>query len=119
MTMPANILVADDDRSILGLYARIFSGTGYSVSAVETFADALKMLRSRDFDLLITDLEFPDGVGTELIRVFSEGKAGARSLLVTGSTSEMESLRGCGADACIEKPFKVEKLMEAVSRALA
>jgi DNA-binding NtrC family response regulator len=117
--MPANILVADDDKSMLGLYARIFSGAEYSVSAAGTFAEASEMLRSKDFDLLVTDLEFPDGVGTELIRLFIETKAGARSLLVTGSASEIDSLRSCGAADCIEKPFKVERFMEAVSRALA
>lgn len=117
--MSAKILVADDDKSMLGLYARIFSGTDYAVSAAETFAEAREMLRSRDFDLLITDLEFPDGVGTDLIRFFNEAKMGARSLLVTGSTTEINSLRSCGAADCIEKPFKVERFMEAVSRALA
>ena len=117
--MPANILVADDDRSMLGLYTRIFTGTDYSISEAETFTDALELLRSRDFDLLITDLVFPDGVGTDLIRAFSEAKAGAKSLLVTGSTAEIDSLKGCGAEACIEKPFKVERFMEVVSRALA
>ena len=76
--MPAKILVADDDRSMLNLYAKIFSGTEYSVTPAASFAEAASLLEKGEFDLLITDFMFPDGVGTELIRLFNEAKADAR-----------------------------------------
>ena len=116
--MPVNILIADDDTSILHLYSRLFLGKGYSISTAETFAEASALLRGNDYDLLITDFTFPDGLGTELIKIFSEAKAGARSILVTGAPDAAKKLAREGVRNYIEKPFKVEKFMEAVTKAL-
>lgn len=115
--MPAKILVADDDKTMLGLYSRIFSGMEYSISMAESFREALEMLRSADFDLLITDFMFPDGLGTDLIRAFAaEGKQG-KSLLVSGSCS-VEELKASGVKCYLEKPFKIENFLALVSEAL-
>ncbi len=116
--MPVNILIADDDTSILRLYSRLFSGKGYSISTAETFAEASSLLRGNDYDLLITDFTFPDGLGTELIKIFNEAKAGARSILVTGAPDAAKKLAREGVLNYIEKPFQVEKFMEAVTKAL-
>lgn len=117
--MPAKILVADDDRSMLNLYAKIFSGTDYSVTPAASFAEAASLLKNGEFDLLVTDFMFPDGVGTELIRLYNEAKEDARSLLVTGSPSA-DAHRSCAGISCyIEKPFRVEQFLEAVEKALA
>ncbi|PKM97051.1 MAG: hypothetical protein CVU79_10385 [Elusimicrobia bacterium HGW-Elusimicrobia-3] len=116
--MSKTILVADDDRAMLGLYDRIFSNTDFSVSKAETFAEAAGLLRERKYDLLITDFMFPDGLGTELIRLFREAGGERKSLLVTGTPYAIENLR-CEGDYCfVEKPFKVERFMELVQTAI-
>jgi DNA-binding NtrC family response regulator len=115
--MPVNILVADDDKSILRLYSRIFSGKEYSLTTAESFAAASGLLLSNDYDLLITDLMFPDGVGTELIKIFNKSKADARSLLVTGTPQAKEMLDRDGVDY-VEKPFRVESFLEKVNEIL-
>jgi len=116
--MPVNILVADDDKAMLSLYSRIFSGTGYTISKADTFAAASELLLKNDYDLLITDLLFPDGVGTELIKIFSAAKAGAKSLLVTGSPDSGVKFARKGVTDYIEKPFKREALLAAVAKAV-
>ena len=117
-TMPKNILVADDDKAMIGLYSRLFSQTEHCVSQAMSFADASRLLREKDYDLLITDYMFPDGVGTELIRMFS-GAGRGRSLMVTGSACAKSQL-DCGCVyTYIEKPFKVHDFMDAVEKALA
>lgn len=116
--MPKNILVADDDKAMISLYSRLFSGTDYCVSSALSFAEAARLLREKAYDLLITDFMFPDGVGTELIRIYSESGRG-KCLMVTGSPCAKDQLYcGC-AYAYIEKPFKVRDLMNAVEKALA
>lgn len=117
--MSINILVADDDKAILRLYSRVFSGTDYSIFKAETFAEASSLILKNDYDLLITDLMFPDGVGTELIKLFNARKADAKSLLVTGTTGSKEKLAQQGVSDYLEKPFKMEQLLAAVDRALA
>ncbi|MDP2866328.1 MAG: response regulator [Elusimicrobiota bacterium] len=117
--MPITILAADDDKAILRLYTRMFSGEGYALTKVETFEEAAALISRNDYDLLITDLMFPDGIGTELIKAFNKKKADARTLLVTGSTNAREMLAGEGMNEYIEKPFKVENFLEAVNKVLS
>lgn len=117
--MPVKILAADDDKAILRVYSRIFSGTGYDLTLAGTFNEAAGLLRRNDYDLLITDLMFPDGLGTELIKMFNASKAGARSLLVTGSSSARDILAGEGVGEYVEKPFRVEDFLATVGKVLS
>jgi len=117
--MPRNILVADDDRSMLNLYNKIFSMTDYSISMAESFAEASRLIDANDYDLLITDLMFPDGLGTELIKAFRARKSGAKSFLVTGSKGIVEVSEEPKVEGYFEKPFNLEGFMSAVSKALA
>ena len=116
--MPVSILVADDDKAMLNLYTRIFSGTDYSIVTAESFTAAADLIRNNDYDLLVTDLMFPDGIGTELVKLFEKKRAGARSLVVTGSAPLDKNLLKSGAAAYFEKPFKVESFMAAVENAV-
>jgi len=117
--MPVNILVADDEKAMISLYLRIFAGTGYTITTAETFSEAADLIQENNFDLLVTDFIFPDGVGTELIKLFNERKAGAKSLLVTGTPDAKEKLAEQGMYDYIEKPFRMELLLAAVNKALA
>ena len=116
--MPASILVADDDKVMLNLYSRIFSGKDYSIVMASSFSEAADLIKNNSYDLLVTDLMFPDGIGTELVKLFEKKRAGARSLVVTGSAPADRSLLKSGATAVFEKPFKVESFMAAVENAV-
>ena len=115
--MPRSILVADDDAAMLDVYARLFAGTDYLVSETSSFAEAARLINSRNYDLLITDLMLGDGLGTDLIKIFERKQAGAKCLLVTGSVEILPPEQI--PDAYFEKPFKVEVFMAAVAKALA
>lgn len=117
--MPKSILVADDDKAMINLYRMIFSRTDYSISKASSFAEAKQLIALNNYDLLITDLMFPDGLGTELIKLFEEKQNGAKSLLVTGSTLELEPKLLPESVRYFEKPFKIEPFLSAVTKALA
>jgi len=115
--MPGSILVADDDEAMLDVYARLFAGTDYLISKASSFAAAARLINSRKYDLLITDLMLGDGLGTDLIKLFEKKHAGARSLLVSGSVAILppEQIPA----VYFEKPFRAEVFMEAVHKALS
>jgi two-component system cell cycle response regulator CpdR len=117
--MPRNILVADDDVAMLSLYTRIFSKTDYTLSQASSFTEAAGLIRSNDYDLLITDMMFPDGLGTELIKLFDKKRDGAKSMLVTGSGSEIDPKSIPAVAGYFEKPFKLRAFMAAVDKVLA
>jgi len=115
--MSRSILVADDDAAMLDVYTRLFTGTDYLIFKTSSFAAAARLLKSNNYDLLITDLMLGDGLGTDLIKIFERKRAGAKSLLVTGSIGIL-ALEQIPA-VYFEKPFKAEVFMAAVAEALA
>jgi two-component system response regulator PilR (NtrC family) len=114
--MPKRILVADDDPAMLKVYERLLARLDHSVEKAATFAEAAALIAEREFDLLITDLMLPDGLGTDLIKFFEENRVGARSLLVTGSAREVSP--DALPENYFEKPFDVGAFMAAVAAAL-
>ena len=117
--MPKQILVADDDPVLLNLYARMLAGTGYAVSRAASFAEAAALINSNNYDLLVTDLMFPDGVGTDLITIFERKQGCAKCILVTGSVSEIDPNKIPALAGYFEKPLDTNAFMAAVTKALA
>jgi len=117
--MPARILIADDDTAMLKLYRRIFAELEHSVTLAASVAEASGLISSNNYDLLITDFDFGDGTGAELIDLFSRRKAGAKSFLVTGSSSGGDKTKLEGLAGYFEKPFNIRQFVTAVEEALA
>lgn len=117
--MPKQILVADDDLVLLNLYARMLAGTGYAVSRAATFAEAAALISSNNYDLLVTDLVFPDGMGTDLITIFERKQGCAKCILVTGAASELAQAKIPVLAGYFEKPLNADAFLAAVTKALA
>jgi DNA-binding NtrC family response regulator len=58
MSSPARILIADDQPDILEALRLLLKGEGHQVETVKTPQGVLKALESRDFDLLVMDLNY-------------------------------------------------------------
>lgn len=113
------ILIADDDKAMLKLYTRLFTAEKIAFEAAGSVAEALELIAGENFDLLITDFEFGDGLGTEIIGSFKKKRPGGKSLIVTGSAPNDERLLKSGADEFFAKPFECGEFMETVKQALA
>ncbi|MCM2266490.1 MAG: response regulator [Elusimicrobiales bacterium] len=117
--MPAKILVTDDDAAMLKLYKRLFAEADYSVTLAASVAEASTLITTNTYDLLITDYELQDGKGTDLIALFKEKRAKAKTFLVTGSATVDNRPPHAGLDGYFEKPFNVQAFMAAVQQALS
>lgn len=117
--MPKQILVADDDPVLLNLYTRMLAGRGYAVSCATSFTAAMALINSNSYDLLVTDLMFPDGVGTDLITIFERKQGCAKCILVTGSGTEVNLKKIPALVVFFEKPLNAEAFLVAVTKALA
>jgi two-component system, chemotaxis family, chemotaxis protein CheY len=118
-----NVLIVEDSKAIRSLIRISLEEAGdfYAEEAGSGF-EALKMLPTRKFDLIITDINMPDINGLELIGFVKANQAFKEIPLIIVSTekSEQDRKRGMalGASAYIVKPFKREVLMAAVMKAL-
>lgn len=107
------ILVVDDDPEI-GAYIKHELGEWYKFDIALNGREALKMLLTATFDLVITDVMMPEMDGITLLRsIKSNSRISDIPVILLTSKSEvsfrLEGLKK-GADAFIAKPFSLEEL---------
>ena len=118
-----NVLIVEDSKAIRSMIrvALEEQGSYFVVEATNGF-EALKALPTRDFDLIVTDINMPDINGLELINFVKSNPAYRTIPLVIVSTekSEEDQKRGLalGAAGSVVKPFKKEDLLAAVAAAI-
>lgn len=63
----ASILVVEDDNDLRYLYGTVLERRGHQVAVASNTGEAIQVLSSQTFDLIILDISMPDGPGTKLI----------------------------------------------------
>ena len=105
----ARILIVEDERPIRNLIQRNLELIGHTCVGVGDGVDALEIMESERFDLLIFDIMLPGISGFELI-----GHAdGTPTIFVTAKEGINDRLKGLslGADDYIVKPFEIQELI--------
>ena len=116
----SQIFLLEDDGALSRGIAMALSGTEQTVTQADTIAQAKTTLSEAEFDLLILDINLPDGSGLDLLRqVRSEGNAAA-VILLTANDLELDEVTGleAGADDYITKPFSLAVLRARVNAQL-
>jgi DNA-binding NtrC family response regulator len=116
-----NVLVVDDSPETVELIKRNLQTIGYQIYTASNVQSAIKLLRSVNIDLVITDLKMPGENGIELVRHVSENYKGIGVLVITGFPSiqgAIESIK-IGAEEYLVKSFTDEELFKAVEGVLA
>lgn len=105
-----NILYIDDDINMLNTGEDILIEAGYDVSLAKSGVQAIKILgKSRDYDLILLDVDMPDMNGYETFKAI-RGIAGCENIpiiFLTGMDSPDNEIKGLelGAADYITKPF--------------
>lgn len=117
---PRRILVADDEESIRELLAKALSLADYEVDSAPDGRAALERLRSRSYDLLITDLRMPCLDGLALVREVRRQWPALPIVIITGYSTEAAAIEALnlGVRGYLTKPFRVSKILAAAARAL-
>jgi putative two-component system response regulator len=108
------VLIVDDDEIALELLSETIASAGYEVSAARDGCEALEILRTGVFRVVITDWEMPNMNGIDLCRKIRERQSAnyVYVILVTsreGAPNVVEGLDS-GADDFITKPFHPSEL---------
>ena len=117
-TAGETVLVVDDLAEQTSLASRILERAGYVVLAAHSGGEALLILDSLEgaVDLLITDLRMPGMKGPDLAKDVRTRYPSVRTLYVSGSRPDSDSLVGGGF---LPKPYAGKDLLDCVRRALA
>ncbi|HNR12326.1 MAG TPA: response regulator [Thermodesulfobacteriota bacterium] len=115
-----DILLVDDDRSLLEIFSIILRKEGYLVKAVSNGKDALAALEDQWFDLVITDLHMPEVNGLTILKVAKEVDKNIAVIIVTGDHNfefALEALQ-LEADGYLLKPCRLDELRRCVEACL-
>lgn len=114
------ILVIDDDKSILRTFTRILEKSGYEIDVVETGKEALEKTKNKTYDLALIDIRLPDMDGTDLLAKMQQTMRGVIKILITGFPSLETGVKALdeGADAYIVKPVRPEELLALIKEKL-
>src|SRR3984893_5831328 len=111
------VLLVDDDDAIRDVMTATLEHKGFNVVAAANVTEALKLITTERFDVLITDLHMPNpSDGFAVITAMRHLQPNALTLLVSGYPdvkSAMDALL-LEADDIIVKPFEAGKLAELV-----
>lgn len=121
-TTPVQIMIVDDDPSILSLLEEVFRfEEGVVVSAFSDSRQAYDELTSESFDLLITDLMMPEVDGLNLLEHARSVHPEILVVIVTGYASLETTLQAihAGVYDYITKPFRLEEFRLLVHNAAA
>jgi signal transduction histidine kinase/CheY-like chemotaxis protein len=115
--LPVSILVVDDEPVVLELQMAILGSLGAKAVGVRSGAEAIDQLRTRDFDLIVSDLLMPGDVsGKDLYAwVAAHRRSGTRGFLfVTGDTVGEAAFLQQATSRCVLKPFTMEEYVSAL-----
>ena len=113
--MSARILLADDEKDILGAVEYALEQQGFLVTSVEDGDAALTQARTGNFDLLVCDIMMPGTLGTDVCRILrSEGDIPI--IILTARDAEIDRVLGLelGADDYVTKPFSSAELVSRI-----
>jgi len=115
-----SILVVDDEPDLRTLYELTLLREGYRVDVAETVAGAWQQLLERRYEVLITDMRLPDGLGIELIQRLRSLQRGERSVVITAygsAENAVESLKA-GAFDYLSKPVDLKQFRTVIASAV-
>ncbi len=119
--MSKNILIIEDSSTMRSMISAIIEEMGgFVITEAGSGFEALKILPTQNFDLIITDINMPDINGLEIVN-FVKNHPNYRNIpliIVTTERSEEDRKKGLalGAADYVTKPFKSEDLQKVVRR---
>jgi DNA-binding NtrC family response regulator len=118
--MRANLLIVDDEASILDFLSMLFESEGFAVDVARSAAEAQRALATRSFDLVLCDILMPDGNGLDLLKEIKSGNSRTAVVMMTAYTSTKTAIEAMklGAYDYVSKPFDVEELKIITQKAL-
>ena len=118
--MSKSALIVDDSATMRSMIKAVVDGMGFECITAQDGEKALKILRERVVDIIVTDINMPNIDGIELIKLLRQQKNSKYTpiLVITteGGTNVKEAGKAAGASGWIVKPFSPEVLEKAITK---
>ncbi len=114
------VLVVDDDPDLCASLWDLLHERNYRVSIAHDEPAAARVLREKNFSVVLIDMKLPRGNGSGVFRDVRQMNPQARTVVITGHPTEMDPVVqrvvAEGADAVCYKPFDVPRLLSVLER---
>jgi len=116
----ANLLIIDDDPKICHLLSQLVVDLEHEASVANTLKDGLDMVSCNNYDLVLLDLEFPEGNGLQILPDIFKVQSRPEVIIITGTggVGGAETAFKYGAWDYVQKPFVLHEVSLPISRAL-
>jgi DNA-binding response OmpR family regulator len=114
MAQQKTILIVDDDADLRGALAeQLQLHEEFRIEEAGTAGDGVRLGRESRADLILLDVDLPDMDGREAARLLRKGGVSAPIIMLTGATSDSDTILGldAGANDYVTKPFKFAVLL--------
>ena len=122
MRQDAKILVIDDDERYRQTLETILTRSGYQVTGAADAPQALELVKSNAFDIILSDVRLPGGEdGRDLLqKIRAVQNQDVKMILMTGFSEhhEPEKAQELGVVSYLIKPFKSEALLDIIEKSL-
>jgi len=115
----AKILVIDDSQDLLELFSILLKWKGFQTKTVSSKEKAENSVSEFSPDLIILDVKLNGEDGRELCKDLQKKSNKAIPIILTSADPDLlKEYGGCNADAVIEKPFDIQKVIEEINTLL-
>ena len=117
---PPRLLVVDDEPDLRTLYELTLMREGYHVDSAGSVEEAWQVLQAEPYDLLITDMRLPDGMGLDLLTRLESAQRPEKAIVITayGSPENAVEALKAGAYDYLTKPVDLRQFRAVVASAL-
>ncbi len=116
---PLRLIIIDDEPIVGKRLKQVFSKMGFHVEIFTNPLSALKFMENNPFDIVVTDFKMEELDGMEILGKAKQLNPKARVIIITGYAkpeTAKEAFKSGVFDFMV-KPFRLDELKEAVSRA--
>lgn len=114
-----NLLLVEDDLSLADSLVYYLRNENFNITLSNSIETSLELLESTKFDLIILDINLPDGNGINLCKKIRQ-TSDIPLIFLTAMDEESDIIKGLdiGADDYITKPFKARELLSRINSIL-
>lgn len=115
------ILIVEDDTLLSNVLAYNLNSEGYQIILAFTYTDAVNFLQKSEFDLVLLDINLPDGSGLDFCKELQGRGQNSYIIFLTANDKESDVLKGyeAGGADYITKPFSIAVLCRKIAAIFA
>jgi len=112
------LLIVDDEQDIRHLYAAELGDEGYQVDTAGSGRDALELLKTRRYDLLVLDVQMPGESGLQLLQGLVRDRPDLPVILCTAYSCYKDDFSSWLADGYVVKSSNIGELKTEIRKVL-